>query len=233
MCFAFVADKRGHTAVTRCSPHMHRLASPVDPTCARICADRESGRSARCGLQVAGRHPDASHEDGDGAILRHWGNRAPGFRKGWRLTIGISAILRYLIAIVGHELAHILMASALSVRIKRIGLSWAGPYIVRETGSLNQNLAITLSGCVFNIGIAICLMHVWAAAAFVNMVLGVYNLLPIPGSDGKRALALLKQLVAKRRLTVLSSDDRQARGAPVLLDGKTKKLPDPELEKTA
>jgi Zn-dependent protease len=125
------------------------------------------------------------------------------------------------------------MATALSVRIKRIGLSWAGPYIVRETGSLNQNLAITLSGCVFNIGIAICLMHVWAAAAFVNMVLGVYNLLPIPGSDGKRALALLKQLVAKRRLTVLSSDDRQARGAPVLLDGKSKKLPDPELEKTA
>jgi Zn-dependent protease len=170
---------------------------------------------------------------GGAAITRQSAYRASIFRKGWRLTINISAILRYLIAIVGHELAHILMATALSVRIKRIGLSWAGPYIVRETGSLNQNLAITLSGCVFNIGIAICLMHVWAAAAFVNMVLGVYNLLPIPGSDGKRAWALLKQLVAKRRLTVLSSDDRQARGAPVLLDGKTRKLPDPELEKTA
>jgi Zn-dependent protease len=149
------------------------------------------------------------------------------------LPINISAILRYLIAIVGHELAHILMATALSVRIKRIGLSWAGPYIVRETGSLKQNLAITLSGCVFNIGIAICLMHVWAAAALVNMVLGVYNLLPIPGSDGKRALSLLKQLVARRRLTVLSRDGRQATVGLVLMDEKTRRLPDPELEKTA
>jgi Zn-dependent protease len=125
------------------------------------------------------------------------------------------------------------MATALSARIKRIGLSWAGPYIVRDTGSLKQNLAITMAGCVFNIGAAVCLLHVLPAAALVNMVLGVYNFLPIPGSDGKRALDLLKQLVARRRLIVLSSDDRQAPVAPVLLDGKIRELPDPTLEKTA
>jgi hypothetical protein len=213
---------------------MHRPgAALIDPTCARICADPESPLRPSVWPASCKRQLDASHEDGDGATLRHWGTRAYVFRKGWRLPINISAILRYLIAIVGHELAHILMATALSVRIKRIGLSWAGPYIVRDTGSLKQNLAITLSGCVFNIGMAVCLMHVWAAAAFVNMVLGVYNLLPIPGSDGKRALALLKQLVAKRRLTVLSRDGRQATVGLVLMDEKTRRLPDPELEKTA
>jgi Zn-dependent protease len=174
---------------------MQRLAAapPAHPTFPQICA----------GTRIATQREDVARQLQIGistrdtkivgaAIARHLANRASIFRKGWRLPIYISAILRYLIAIVGHELAHILMATALSVRIKRIGLSWAGPYIVRDTGSLKQNLAITMSGCAFNIGIAICLMHVWAAAALVNMVLGVYNLLPIPGSDGKRALALLK-----------------------------------------
>jgi len=182
-------------------------------------------------MQVADRQ--SRRKTSRSALLRHFAKRASEFQKGYSLTLHLSAILCSLLAIVGHELAHILMATALSVRIKRIGLSWAGPYIVRETGSLNQNLAITMAGCVFNLGAAVCLVHVLPEAVFVNTVLGVYNLLPIPGSDGKRALGLLKQLVARRRLTVVSSDHRQATVAPVILGEKARELPDPALEKTA
>ena len=93
-------------------------------------------------------------------------------------------------AIAIHESAHILTARILGVKVKRIGANWRGPYLVRDAGTPIQNLLITLAGPLSNLATAwLCLqaksgMYLW----LMSVTLGIFNLLPIPGSDGMRAL---------------------------------------------
>jgi hypothetical protein len=86
-----------------------------------------------------------------------------------------------LISVLMHELAHIATAKALGVRIKRVGLSWKGPYIVREAGTPAQNLCISLAGPAANA----LLMYV-PGLFLINLALLVPNLL-MKESDGRRA----------------------------------------------
>ena len=80
-------------------------------------------------------------------------------------------------AVALHELAHVVAAIALGVRVKRVGISWRGPYIVREQGTPLASFVIALAG------------------PGLNLLLGAYNLLPfIPGLDGSNALAALRKL---------------------------------------
>jgi len=102
------------------------------------------------------------------------------------------------LALVAHELGHLSCALALNVKVRRAGMSWRGPYIVRERGTDIENLAISLSGPLVNLLLAALVpMYVWATGAggvmfaFTNLALGVFNLLPIPSSDGARILSLL------------------------------------------
>jgi Zn-dependent protease len=100
-----------------------------------------------------------------------------------------------LVAVVLHELGHVVVATALGVRVKRIGISWRGPYIVREQGAPLASFFIALAGPGMNLLIALTL---WSAAprfGFINLLLGAYNLIPfIPGLDGHNALAALRKL---------------------------------------
>ncbi len=93
-----------------------------------------------------------------------------------------------LISLVLHELAHVAAARALGVCVKKVGLSWKGPYIVREAGSPMQSMMIALAGPAMNLMIAACLWPWVPRFAFVNLVLGVGNMMPLPSSDGTRAL---------------------------------------------
>ena len=103
-----------------------------------------------------------------------------------------SLLIDTILAIAAHELAHVAMARYLGVQVKRAGISWRGPYIVREMGTPPQNLAITLAGPGINL-----LLTAWFAVvapwfALANLLLGVTNLMPLPGSDGKRAWACVR-----------------------------------------
>ncbi|HEV2272513.1 MAG TPA: hypothetical protein VGR96_00030 [Acidobacteriaceae bacterium] len=100
-------------------------------------------------------------------------------------------LIEALAAIVFHEAAHILTALGLKVKVKKIGVTWKGPYVQRESGSSRQNFAITLAGPMINLLLATVFRHLDPAFALVNVVLGVFNLLPIPSSDGSRLLSLL------------------------------------------
>jgi hypothetical protein len=86
-----------------------------------------------------------------------------------------------LVSVLLHELAHIATAKALGVRIKRVGLSWRGPYIVREAGTPAQNLCISLAGPAANA----LLMYV-PGLFLINLALLVPNLV-MKESDGRRA----------------------------------------------
>jgi Zn-dependent protease len=97
-----------------------------------------------------------------------------------------------LAAIAVHEMAHIAAAGMLRVRVKAVGLTWKGPYVRRELGTNPQNLAITLAGPGANLLLAIACWHSNPVFALNNAILGLFNLIPIPFSDGRRALDLLQ-----------------------------------------
>ena len=91
------------------------------------------------------------------------------------------SITACLASVLLHEVAHIATASALGVRIKRVGISWKGPYIVREAGTPPQNLCISLAGPLANA--ALLFVPGWF---LVNLLLLVPNLV-LRHSDGRRA----------------------------------------------
>ena len=67
-------------------------------------------------------------------------------------------------SLVLHESAHLAMAYLTGVRVKHIGLSWKGPYIVRESGTPIQNTFISLAGPGINL--ALCLLFWHGACCF-------------------------------------------------------------------
>ena len=97
-----------------------------------------------------------------------------------------------LVAVILHELAHIVMARIHGLQIKKIGITWKGPYIMRESGTDIANLHVSLAGPMVNLLLAFTFMTC-PTFAVVNIILGIFNL-PIPGSDGYRARACLKRI---------------------------------------
>ena len=105
------------------------------------------------------------------------------------------------VAMVLHECAHVVTATALGVKVKKVGLKWSkGIYIVRETGPLNMNLVIAFAGPLINL-VLISTWHWLPKFGLANLCYGVVNLLPIQGSDGSRVMDCWKAL-RKRSLMI-------------------------------
>jgi Zn-dependent protease len=98
------------------------------------------------------------------------------------------------LAVLLHESAHLLAAYLGGVRVKHVGLSWRGPYILREPGTPLQNTFISLSGPAMNLVLCALFWHLSDTFAFVNGFLAVMNLLPIRSSDGLRVYRIWKPL---------------------------------------
>lgn len=65
-------------------------------------------------------------------------------------------ILNLALSVIFHELGHIAAARLLGVRIKRIGINWIGPYVVRERSSKwAVNIAVSLAGIGANLLLAV------------------------------------------------------------------------------
>ena len=94
-------------------------------------------------------------------------------------------------AMVLHECGHIGTALICGVKVKKVGLSRRGLYTVREAGPKWSNIAVSAAGPMVNLLLAIALWNSLTLFAEVNLVACIYNLLPIPKSDGTRILALL------------------------------------------
>ena len=106
-------------------------------------------------------------------------------------------ILPIVAAAVCHEAGHVICARSLGLKIRRLGLNWRGPYIIREQGNPLQNLAVSLAGPLMNLILAgSMVLGPWLGIGAVifglyNLALGVFNLLPVPCSDGRRIVSLL------------------------------------------
>ncbi len=85
-----------------------------------------------------------------------------------------------------HEVGHLAAARLLGIRIQRVGISWKGLYVIRESGPAFDNLITTLAGPLFNLLLATA----WPLSrqfALANLIFAIGNLLPMAGSDGQRA----------------------------------------------
>jgi Zn-dependent protease len=114
------------------------------------------------------------------------------------LTLGIAAMIL-------HEMAHVAAAMTVKVKVYQVGIHWKGPYIRRACGTAKQNLAITLAGPAINLLLALLLHHASPNFALCNLVIGVTNLLPIPASDGSRAIHLIRHSGGLRRMLAWAS----------------------------
>ena len=95
------------------------------------------------------------------------------------------------IGLLLHEAGHVCLALVLGLQVKRIGLSWCGPYIVRETGTPRADAIVSAAGPLVNLMLAAMMWTAWPTFALVNLVLGVTNLLPLSKCDGGRILRAL------------------------------------------
>jgi Zn-dependent protease len=95
-------------------------------------------------------------------------------------------------AMVLHECGHVVGALMCGVKVKRVGVCRRGLYTVREQGPKWSNIAVSAAGPLVNLVLAIALWNSMTTFAEVNVIACLYNLLPIPNSDGTRILALLR-----------------------------------------
>jgi Zn-dependent protease len=98
-----------------------------------------------------------------------------------------------LVSLFSHEFAHVAMAYLTGVKVKHIGLSWKGPYIVRESGTAVQNTLISLAGPGVNLILCALGWHLSRTFAMVNGLLALINLLPLPLSDGLRVYRIWRR----------------------------------------
>ncbi|MHB1937653.1 MAG: site-2 protease family protein [Acidobacteriaceae bacterium] len=119
------------------------------------------------------------------------------------LEAGLLLGLLTLASLLLHECGHLLAARASGVKIREIGFCLRGSYIRREPARMPlDDAAIALSGPLVNALIAAALWTVPGVGhwlAIYNLVLVASNLVPLPGSDGRRAFTAWTQNPANAR----------------------------------
>lgn len=100
-----------------------------------------------------------------------------------------------LLAALCHELGHLAALRLTGTRIQRLRLTAFGAEIRADTRYLAypKEIACTLAGPAVNLLLALLLARLAGdyVAAGANLLLGAFNLLPVPALDGGRALHLL------------------------------------------
>lgn len=96
---------------------------------------------------------------------------------------------------LGHEAGHLLALALAGAGVERVRLTAFGAEIQADTRYLPypREILCTLAGPAVNLVLAVFLARVAGnyLAAGVNLVLGAFNLLPVPALDGGRVLHLL------------------------------------------
>ncbi|HEX4772429.1 MAG TPA: hypothetical protein VH351_16460 [Bryobacteraceae bacterium] len=99
------------------------------------------------------------------------------------------------LAVIIHEAAHVAIAWTHGVKVKRVGISWRGPFIVRERGGPAADAKIAVAGPFANLLLALACWHFLPLFALVNLILGGYNLLPfVPRNDGRHAWEAVRRM---------------------------------------
>jgi len=127
------------------------------------------------------------------------------FTAAFVLMGGISGGILLLVGLAAHEAAHVFLAWIHGVQVYSAGVCFKGPFILRDRARTNlAEVSIALAGPAASLVFGVVLFAFpqtgfhWAGAC--NLLIGVTNLLPLPGSDGLRAGRALWAEVRERRL---------------------------------
>lgn len=105
------------------------------------------------------------------------------------------ALPAVLLAALCHELGHLLALRLAGAKVERVRLNAFGAEIRADTRRLSypREIACTLAGPAVNLALALFLARTasWYVPAGSSLLLGCFNLLPVPALDGGRALHLL------------------------------------------
>lgn len=100
-----------------------------------------------------------------------------------------------LLASLCHELGHVAALAWAGAKVERFRLTAFGAELRSDTRYMpyGRELLCTLAGPAVNLALALVLARLTGdyLLAGANLLLGVFNLLPMPGLDGGRALHLL------------------------------------------
>jgi Zn-dependent protease len=102
------------------------------------------------------------------------------------------------VAMVFHEVGHLVTAPLVGIKIKTVGLKWKGLYTVREAGPPTKNLIVSLAGPLTNLA----LLAFWPLShsfALANLCFSFFNILPLEGSDGERVWKCWRQIKRDKR----------------------------------
>ena len=111
------------------------------------------------------------------------------------------------LAVIIHETVHVAIARTLGVRVKRVGISWRGPFIVRRARGADTDATISIAGPLANLLLAVACWHLAPLFAQINLILGGYNLLPfIPRNDGWHAWDALRRMRNARPPVILAPE---------------------------
>lgn len=138
-------------------------------------------------------------------------SRKRGIRVSWGFFLAVLlaavvspafVVLSVLLAAAAHECGHLLALRAFRVPVDAFRLSAFGAVLYAPRAqrlSYGRELLVTLAGCMVNLLCALALAALsvrlaWARGfllAGAHLVLGAFNLLPVPPLDGARALYLI------------------------------------------
>lgn len=117
------------------------------------------------------------------------------------LWMDTGMVVWFALAIILHEGAHIFLLSLFGGRLRALRLTLKGAQILTEQGGMGYGgeLVAVMAGPGVNLLLAV--LSARAGEAFylfagINLILGIFNLLPFPGLDGGRMLWLLFMLLS-------------------------------------
>lgn len=155
-----------------------------------------------------------------------WGKLELGWGFGALIVLALlggagPALPPVLLAAACHELGHLAALRLAGARVERLRLNAFGAEIRADTRRLSypREIACTLAGPAVNLALALLLaratLHFTAAGA--NLVLGCFNLLPIPALDGGRMFFLLVGALFRRPIPARYEAYINAAGMLILL----------------
>jgi len=113
------------------------------------------------------------------------------------------------ISLLVHEAAHVCTGAVFGLRVKRVGITWRGPYIVREQGDALANVIVSAAGPLANVVLAVATWRLSASFGLANLVLGLANLWPTRNSDGGRIISELARLRRSTANVPAASDESE------------------------
>ena len=129
-----------------------------------------------------------------------WGKLETGWGFGALIALALLAgagpvLPVVLLSAAGHELGHLAALGVMGARVERVRLTAFGAEIVADTRRLSypREIFCTMAGPAVNLVLAVMFARVTGdiTMAGANLLLGCFNLLPVPALDGGRALHLL------------------------------------------